>query len=98
MKVPTTYFLNATEKKKKKRKRKKKKKKKKIETEMKILAGKPTLRAFLLNLFIIENCLSLDLTTSPRGTFGAFLAFWSHGCSVKGEEQMVKHSRLSCKF
>ncbi|WVZ06917.1 hypothetical protein V8G54_020263 [Vigna mungo] len=40
-----------------------------------------TLRAFLLNLFIIENCLSLDLTTSPSGTLGAFLAFWSQGCS-----------------
>jgi hypothetical protein len=35
-----------------------------------------------LNLFILENCLSLDFTISPRGTFGAFLAFWSQGCSV----------------
>jgi len=35
----------------------------------------PTLRALLLNLFITENCLSLDLTTSPRLTVGAFLAF-----------------------
>lgn len=46
-----------------------------------IIKYEPTLRAFLLNLFITENCLSLDLTTSPRGTFGAFLAFWSQGCS-----------------
>ncbi|KAF5762619.1 hypothetical protein HanXRQr2_Chr15g0671101 [Helianthus annuus] len=42
----------------------------------------PTLRAFLLNRFINENCFNLDLTTSPRGTFGAFLAFWSQGCSA----------------
>jgi hypothetical protein len=34
-----------------------------------------TLRALLLNLFILENCFSLDFTMSPRGTFGAFLAF-----------------------
>lgn len=42
-----------------------------------------TLNAFLLNLFILENCFSLDLTTSPSGTFGAFLAFWSQGCSAR---------------
>jgi len=42
-----------------------------------------TLKAFLLNLFIMENCLSLDFTTSPRGTFGAFFAFCSHECSEK---------------
>lgn len=47
----------------------------------KILTKSQTLRAFLLNLFISENCLSLDLTTSPRGTFGAFFAFCSQGCS-----------------
>jgi hypothetical protein len=34
-----------------------------------------TLSALLLNLFILENCFSLDFTMSPRGTFGAFLAF-----------------------
>ena len=41
-----------------------------------------TLRAFFLNLFITENCLSLALTISPSGTFGAFFAFCSQGCSA----------------
>jgi len=41
-----------------------------------------TRRALFLNLFITENCLSLDLTISPNGTFGAFFAFCSQGCSV----------------
>jgi hypothetical protein len=29
------------------------------------------------------------LTTSPRGTFGAFLAFWSQGCSARQEKENI---------
>ena len=46
-----------------------------------------TLRALLLNLFILENCFNLDFTMSPRGTFGAFLAFCSQGCSAIREKR-----------
>jgi len=28
------------------------------------------------------------LTTSPSGTLGAFLAFWSQGCSGRQEKKM----------
>lgn len=58
-----------------------------------------TRRAFFLNLFITENCLSLGLTISPNGTFGAFFAFCNHGCSVvtkdKGKLQFTYF--IKCK-
>lgn len=38
--------------------------------------------AFFLNLFMAENCISLDRTISPSETFGALSAFLSQGCSV----------------
>jgi len=41
-----------------------------------------TLKALFLSLFIIENCLSLDLTTSPSSTFGALLESCNQGCSA----------------
>lgn len=40
-----------------------------------------TLRAFFLNLFMIENCWSLVLTVSPSEVLGAMLVLWSQGCS-----------------
>lgn len=42
-----------------------------------------TRRAFFFNLFIMENCFNLDLTMSPKGTFGAFFAFCIQGWSTK---------------
>ena len=44
---------------------------------------KLTRRAFFLNLFMTENCLSLVLTMSPNGTFEAFGAYFVKGIVVQ---------------
>ena len=57
-----------------------------------------TLKAFFLNLFIKENCLSLVLTISPNGAFEAFFAFCIQGWSVKKEANQTLEQLLQNQY